>query len=98
MNNKRIQVIQSKTPYPNSISVAGALKQVWNEVEQENTKQTIDINCSKCKHEKLSKIFFPCNECSNSFLLRFEEKEKNKNIELTEKEIIFIKKMIKNDN
>jgi hypothetical protein len=39
MNSDRIKEIQSKTAYPDSISVQQALFQVWNEVEQETNRQ-----------------------------------------------------------
>ena len=35
MNSDRIKEIQSKTAYPNSVSVQQALLHVWNECEQE---------------------------------------------------------------
>jgi hypothetical protein len=35
MTSERIKQIQQGTPYPESISVMLALKQVWNECEQE---------------------------------------------------------------
>lgn len=36
MNSDRIKEIQKETTYPESVSVMLALKQVWNECEQEN--------------------------------------------------------------
>ena len=38
MNTERIKEIQSKTAYPDSISVQQALLQVWNECEQEQLR------------------------------------------------------------
>ena len=38
MTTDRIKEIQSKTAYPDSISVQQALLQVWNECEQEQNK------------------------------------------------------------
>lgn len=38
MNSDRIKEIQETTAYPNSVSVMLALKQVWNECEQEEVK------------------------------------------------------------
>ena len=35
MNSERIKEIQEQTAYPESVSVMIALKQVWNECEQE---------------------------------------------------------------
>ena len=35
MNSERIKKIQEQTAYPESVSVMTALKQVWNECEQE---------------------------------------------------------------
>lgn len=39
MTTDRIKEIQSKTAYPNSVSVQQALLQVWNETEQEQLCQ-----------------------------------------------------------
>jgi hypothetical protein len=39
MNSERIKEIQKQTPYPESISVMVALKQVWNECEQDLRKE-----------------------------------------------------------
>jgi hypothetical protein len=36
MNSERIKAIQSKTAYPDSLSVYQALMQVWNECQQES--------------------------------------------------------------
>ena len=38
MTNDRIKEIQSKTAYPDSISVQQGLLQVWNECEQEQSR------------------------------------------------------------
>lgn len=38
MNSDRIKEIQMTTAYPESVSVMLALKQVWNECEQEKVK------------------------------------------------------------
>lgn len=38
MTSERIREIQAQTAYPQSISVMLALKQVWNECEQDSTK------------------------------------------------------------
>ena len=38
MNSDRIKEIQETTAYPESVSVMVALKQVWNECEQEQVK------------------------------------------------------------
>jgi len=38
MTTERIKEIQSKTAYPDSISVQQALLQVWNESEQEQLR------------------------------------------------------------
>ena len=38
MTTDRIKEIQSKTSYPNSVSVQQALLQVWNECEQEQLR------------------------------------------------------------
>ena len=39
MNSDRIKEIQEGTAYPESVSVMLALKQVWNECEQEQVKK-----------------------------------------------------------
>jgi hypothetical protein len=39
MNTERIKEIQSKTAYPESVSVQQALLQVWNETEQEQLRK-----------------------------------------------------------
>lgn len=41
MTTDRIKEIQSKTSYPDSISVQQALLQVWNECEQEQFEDTV---------------------------------------------------------
>ena len=38
MNTERIKEIQSKTAYPESVSVQQALLKVWNETEQEQLR------------------------------------------------------------
>ena len=38
MTSERIREIQTQTAYPQSVSVMLALKQVWNECEQDSTK------------------------------------------------------------
>ena len=53
MTTDRIKEIQSKTAYPESVSVQQALLQVWNECEQEQLrlhnvsqeKRTVCPNC-----------------------------------------------------
>jgi hypothetical protein len=42
MTSERIKEIQDQTAYPESRSVMLALKQVWNECEQDKTKYTLD--------------------------------------------------------
>ncbi|RLI66891.1 MAG: hypothetical protein DRO67_00570 [Candidatus Asgardarchaeum californiense] len=39
MNSDRIKEIQSKTPYPESVSVHNALHQVWNETYHEQESE-----------------------------------------------------------
>jgi hypothetical protein len=62
MNTERIKEIQSKTAYPESISVQQALLQVWNECEQEQLRIGAVSNsiateyaefCVRCDREKL---------------------------------------------
>ena len=54
MNSERIKEIQSKTAYPDSISVQQALFQVWNECEQESkiSNLTVDQKLSYLKAMK----------------------------------------------
>lgn len=40
MTSERIKEIQETTAYPESVSVMFALKQVWNECEQERAKNS----------------------------------------------------------
>ena len=55
MTTDRIKEIQSKTAYPDSISVQQALLQVWNECEQEQLRihnaiqQREQLVCPHCK-------------------------------------------------
>jgi transposase-like protein len=55
MTTDRIKEIQSKTAYPDSISVQQALLQVWNECEQEQLRianvvgQSEQLTCPRCK-------------------------------------------------
>ena len=44
MTSERIKEIQQETAYPNSVSVMLALKQVWNECQQEKTMSQQDKN------------------------------------------------------
>ena len=44
MTTERIKELQQKTAYPNSVSVMLALKQVWNECQQEKTMSQQDKN------------------------------------------------------
>lgn len=53
MNSKRIEEIQNQTAYPESTSVMIALKQVWNECQQENNKK---IEAYKKKIRVLEKL------------------------------------------
>lgn len=48
MTTDRIKEIQSKTAYPESVSVQQALLQVWNECEQEQLRIGGVINCTDC--------------------------------------------------
>ena len=49
MTTERIKEIQSKTAYPESVSVQQALLQVWNECEQEQLRlhNVSNCNCDK---------------------------------------------------
>ena len=44
MNTERIKEIQSKTAYPDSLSVQQALLQVWNECEQEQQLKNCNLH------------------------------------------------------
>lgn len=67
MTTERIKEIQSKTSYPESVSVQQALLQVWNEVEQEQLQ--LQIVSSSCRHDYNYKILFDhtavavCSKC-----------------------------------
>jgi hypothetical protein len=52
MTSGRIKEIQEQTAYPESVSVMLALKQVWNECQQEHNKQTRMASVSKCVCKK----------------------------------------------
>jgi len=47
MTTDRIKEIQSKTAYPESVSVYKALMQVWNECQQEHNEQLRIANVVK---------------------------------------------------
>ena len=54
MTTERIKEIQSKTAYPESVSVQQALLQVWNECEQEQLRLHNVVGQSEqlfCHHE-----------------------------------------------
>jgi len=55
MNTERIKEIQSKTAYPESVSVQQALLQVWNECEQEQLRiaAVSGLLCPRCKSSKI---------------------------------------------
>ena len=61
MTSERIKEIQDGTAYPESTSVKQALLQVWNECEQEKSKNPIDIN--KLRDE----FFAECTELRLEF-------------------------------
>lgn len=52
MNSDRIKEIQDTTTYPESVSVMLALKQVWNECEQEQVKN-LNIPVVSNRRERL---------------------------------------------
>jgi hypothetical protein len=56
MNTERIKEIQSKTAYPESISVQQALLQVWNECVQEQLRIGAVME-SDCEHEWINDSF-----------------------------------------
>ena len=54
MNSKRIQEIQSTTAYPDSNSVAQALKQVWNECGHDFKKSnTYELSLARARIDVL---------------------------------------------
>jgi len=59
MNSDRIKEIQEATAYPESTSVMLALKQVWNECEQEQIESNAALqlvnNCDPRAHEAYKK-------------------------------------------
>jgi hypothetical protein len=69
MNTERIKEIQSKTAYPESVSVQQALLQVWNETEQEQLRKHAVSgslpskgHCFECNDE-LNKEELFCSYC-----------------------------------
>jgi hypothetical protein len=56
MNTERIKEIQSKTAYPESVSVQQALLQVWNECVQEQLRIGAVME-SDCEHEWINDSF-----------------------------------------
>jgi transcriptional regulator with XRE-family HTH domain len=56
MTTDRIKEIQSKTAYPESVSVQQALLQVWNECEQEQLRLHVKNKNSKDMKDKLTII------------------------------------------
>ena len=69
MNTERIKEIQSKTAYPESVSVQQALLQVWNETEQEQLRKHAVSgllpskgHCFECNNE-LNKEELFCSYC-----------------------------------
>lgn len=48
MNSDRIKEIQETTAYPQSVSVMLALKQVWNECAQEQSKKRSAVDGLAC--------------------------------------------------
>ena len=63
MTTDRIKEIQSKTAYPESVSVQQALLQVWNECEQEQLRLANVVGRS----EQLKPL--PPNECEQCGVL-----------------------------
>lgn len=68
MTTERIKEIQSKTAYPESVSVQQSLLQVWNECEQEQlrlhnvTNRTFSADDVKVLLEKQKQL------CANEFI------------------------------
>ena len=71
MNSKRIKEIQSKTAYPDSISVQQALLQVWNECEQESKISNMTIDQKLCFLKAMKAM-------KNAYVLNANEKSKSK--------------------
>ncbi len=75
MTTDRIKEIQSKTAYPDSISVQQALLQVWNECEQEQLRIANVVGrseqlvvCKKCGSSEMyqyTKAKDKCEDCGN---------------------------------
>lgn len=68
MNTERIKEIQSKTAYPDSVSVQQALLQVWNECEQEQLRQPPVIGsvctCTKFRETPMINGKHICSICN----------------------------------
>lgn len=62
MTSDRIKEIQEATDYPDSVSVQQALLQVWNECEQEHTKDCYPKECKGCK-TPINQSFY-CPDCN----------------------------------
>ena len=75
MTTERIKEIQSKTAYPESVSVQQALLQVWNEVKQEQLRlHDVSVRseqlviCKKCGSSEMyqyTKTKDKCEDCGN---------------------------------
>ena len=69
MTTDRIKEIQSKTAYPESVSVQQALLQVWNECEQEQLRLH-NVSCSsdgcyECGGNNLRPKEYNCLDCGH---------------------------------
>lgn len=68
MTTERIKEIQSKTAYPDSISVQQALLQVWNESEQEQLRiaDVVSMCCDETRkvNQFLKRPSKYCMTCS----------------------------------
>ena len=72
MTTERIKEIQSKTAYPDSVSVQQALLQVWNECEQEQLRIADVVHSLPCRHTFVQKDEYwkRCSHCGQVQPLR----------------------------
>lgn len=79
MDSERIKQIQITTAYPESVSVMLALKQVWNECEQEKIK-IVEL-------EKLSAKIETCETILSSYSLTKSDKQSLRQVIKAEKKL-----------
>ncbi len=78
MTSERIKEIQEQTAYPKSRSVMLALKQVWNECEQDSTKYSeediIDLIQFLSMNKEFNEYSSVSKETARYFLEQFKKK------------------------